>query len=93
MLLCYKRIQEDKRLLAPNQFHEIRFENLEQYPLIELEKVYRILNLGDFELVKPRFEDYLNSISDYRKNVYDISEDKREELNKIFHDIIKKYEY
>jgi len=93
MLLCYKRIQEDKRLLAPNQFLEIRFENLEQHPLIELEKVYRMLNLGDFELVKPRFEDFLISISYYRKYVYDISEDKKEELNKIFHDIIKKYEY
>ncbi len=93
MLLCYRRIQEDRRLLASRQFVEIRFENLEQHPLIELEKVYRILSLGDFNLVKPRFEEYLYSISDYRKNVYDIGEEKREELNKIFRDIINKYEY
>lgn len=93
MLLCYQHIREDQALLAQDQFHEIRFENLERNPLLELEKTYKKLNLGGFESVKPKLEAYLASISNYQKNRYIISHAKRQQLAQRLHPIIKAYGY
>ena len=57
--------------LPTNQFIEVRFETFEQQPLQELERIYTQLELGGFELTKPRFEHYLDKIKSYKKNAYD----------------------
>ncbi len=89
MLLCHRRIQEEKEPLPPEQFHEIRFEDLERRPIVELEKTYEKLKLGGFKMVRPRMEAYLASIADYEKNVYDIPDETRDELNEVFHPILQ----
>jgi len=93
MLLCYRRVWEDRAILAPDQFHEVRFEDLEKQPITELEKIYRKLRLGGFELVRPKVEAYLASISDYRKNVYEIPAEKRRQLAAKLAPILEAYGY
>jgi len=89
MLLCHRRIQEGREPLPPEQFHEIRFEILERKPIAELEKTYDKLKLGGFKMVRPKIEAYLASIADYKKNVYDIPDEKRDELIEIFYPILQ----
>lgn len=89
MLLCHRRIQEGKEQLPSEQFHEIRFEDLERQPIVELEKTYDKLKLGGFKMVRPKMEAYLESIKDYKKNRYDIPDEKREQLIEILHPILQ----
>jgi hypothetical protein len=38
--------------------------------MLELERIYHALNLGDFESTRPCFEAYLMRVRGYRKNRY-----------------------
>jgi hypothetical protein len=62
---------------------------LERKPIAELEKTYDKLKLGGFKMVRPKIEAYLASIADYEKNVYDIPDEKRDELIEIFYPILQ----
>ncbi len=61
-------------VLAPADFIEISFEKLEENPLEVLEKVYKQLQLANFENALPSFEAYLKSIQNYKKNAYQVKE-------------------
>lgn len=61
--------QETAGLKAPD-FVEIGYEELSNNPLGSLEKIYSDLQLDGFSSAKPAFENYLGSVSGYRKNVF-----------------------
>ena len=54
--------------LPPGSLCELRYEDLIQDPISELERVYRKLELGDFAAVRPAIEAYLGSLAEYRTN-------------------------
>jgi omega-hydroxy-beta-dihydromenaquinone-9 sulfotransferase len=60
---------EQRSLIDPLRFHELSFEDLEKQPLDEMRRLYERLALPDFETVRPRLQQYLDSIAGYRKNV------------------------
>ena len=93
MLLCYSYLREIKESLTPDEFYEIRFEDLEKQPLTEIEKIYCNLRLRGFQSVRGKLESYLASISGYKKNVYDIPDWKRNQLRRIFSPILVEYGY
>ncbi len=68
----YGRIMDavikDTTDLSPEQFIEIGYETLDNNPLGAIGQIYRALDLGDFEAAAPRFQGYLDTIGDYRKN-------------------------
>lgn len=70
----YRRIYdayfEERSLIPVGQFHEIGFEELEANPLDELRKTYDALNLPDYSRVEPALKQYLESISNYKKNEF-----------------------
>lgn len=49
---------------------EVRFEDFEERPLAELERVYDSLGVDGFREARPDFEAYLRSVRDYRKQSY-----------------------
>lgn len=53
---------------------EIAYENLDQNPIEELERVYTTLGLPGFSSVRPRFEAYLRSVEGFEKNRFDYSD-------------------
>ncbi len=64
---------KDRESIPIGHLVEIRFEDLEENPLAELARVYAELSLPGWEQVKPRMEAYLESLSGYRKNTYQIN--------------------
>jgi omega-hydroxy-beta-dihydromenaquinone-9 sulfotransferase len=66
----YDAYLEDRRKIPAGALSEIRFEDLERDPVCQIEKVYRELNLPDFERAVPKLQQYVDSISGYRKNVF-----------------------
>ena len=93
ILLCYRSTREIKEHLKPDDFCEIRFEDLENQPITEIEKIYSSLKLRGFESVRSNLESYLASITGYKKNVYDIPDWKRNQLHRIFSPILAEYGY
>lgn len=65
-----ERLKTDTLDLSPNQFAEIRFEDLESKPLEVLEGLFTQLEIPDFETASPHLKLYLDSLRGYRKNDY-----------------------
>jgi hypothetical protein len=72
-LHLHRKLAEGKRLLAPEQYAEVRYEELVADPLGQLQRLYRQLNLGDFEQARPAFQQYLNEMAGYETNRYQLT--------------------
>lgn len=74
----------DERHLIPNdRFHEVAFEDLEHNAVGEIRTLYEALGISGFESVLPHLDEYLGTLSDYRKNEYpELSGSIRRQLEK-----------
>ena len=54
--------------IPSGQFADVAFEDLERDPEGELARIYRELDLGDWDRVRPGVQAYLESVAGYRKN-------------------------
>ncbi len=60
----------DKSLIPKGNLVEVKYEDLDKEPLIQLRKIYETLGLPGFAEAEPAFKAYLDSIKGYQKNVY-----------------------
>lgn len=72
MYACY---WDDRERMAPGQLSEVQFEVLESNPLAEIERIYRELDLADFEEVRERMTSYIQTLTSYQKNRFPPIED------------------
>ncbi len=77
--------------LPPNQFVELSFEALEANPLQELEKIYRQLELPNFETAHPLIEQYLAGLAAYQKNEYTLDDATRTTVDQHWGSLVQKY--
>jgi len=84
---------EQKHLIPEKNLVEIKFEDLEVQPIDQLKKIYTDLNLIGFENVKPRFEKYLITIKNYKKNIYKFTRQIIERVKKHWSFTINKWGY
>lgn len=90
----YDRLEQGKRSIAPGRFHEMKYENLTKDPLGEMCKLYEVLQLGGFEQVRPRLENYFRAQADYQINRYpSLSPELHAEITRRWGDVIRRYEY
>ena len=61
---------EDVRQIPEGNYVEMKFGDLESDPLGELERVYRDLGIPGWHAARQAVSDYLDTVSDYKKNVY-----------------------
>ncbi|MDY7076347.1 MAG: sulfotransferase, partial [Chloroflexota bacterium] len=66
----YDAFFEEWVLIPDGQFYEIGFEELEKDMLGQLDKVYECLGIPGFRDAEPAFRRYVDSIANYKKNVY-----------------------
>jgi hypothetical protein len=76
----YDAFFEQRKLMPPDNFYEVCFEELEQDPLGELKKLYEALNLPDFAHVEATMRSYVGFITGYKKNDYPLLPQKLREL-------------
>ncbi|MFM8734494.1 MAG: sulfotransferase family protein [Pirellulales bacterium] len=62
--------ERDRRALAPERLHEVRYEDLVADPVGIMETSYDRLALGDFARVRPAMEKQAESMRRYRTNTY-----------------------
>ncbi len=93
----YKKMMTDyfqnKSLIPKRNLIEIRFENLEENPIYELNRIYTQFNLNGFDTVKPKLKKYLRSIQGYKKNNYKFTKEIIEKIKYNWSFTIEKWDY
>jgi hypothetical protein len=89
----YGRLEEGRRLLAPEQFHELRYEDLIAAPAVEMRRLYEHFALGGFEKYLPRLEAYLARVKGYETNRYQLTAEERERVTRRWGPVIRQYGY
>jgi hypothetical protein len=90
----YEVYFEERGLIPTGRHCEVAFEELETNPIGQMERVYQELDLSDFAVVRPVLEEYLYSLSDYKKNVYpDLSPAKRSDIARAWHRCFEEWGY
>jgi len=84
---------EEKERIPKKNLVEISFKELESKPLEVLKRIYDTFHLGRFDQNRQRFERYLESRSDYQKNIYKLDEETVQKIKASWAPIIEKLGY
>lgn len=90
---CIRVYEHDKQLLGPGELHEMRFEDLEQDPLGELQKTYQTLGLSGFETLEKELETEVQSMRAYRKNEFQMAEPQKRRIYERWKEFFELYDY
>lgn len=89
----FNRYQEDRKLVPENQVAEISYEELVRNPKGSIQRLYRELDLGDFERTRPEIEAYLADTGDYKTNDYELSDEQRSRIVERWAPYFEKFGY
>ena len=65
-----RKYLRERDMIPEGQLMEIGFDELESAPLETMESIYNGLGLDGFEDARPGMEDYLDSVKQYKRNIY-----------------------
>ncbi len=88
-----EKYEAGKKLIDPSRLHELRYEDLVRDPIAEMQQLYGRLNLGGFETIKPRIEEYLERNKGYETNKYDLTTEMREQIAQRWGEYIRRWGY
>jgi omega-hydroxy-beta-dihydromenaquinone-9 sulfotransferase len=74
------RYLKERSLIPAGNLVEVRFEDLEQNPLKEMQKIYEELNLPNYDQVKSAFEAYIATQKSYQKNQLQLSPEAQQKI-------------
>jgi len=77
-----RRFAEDRARIPEGRLVEVRFDDLEDSPMSVLQRVYQALDIPGFDVARKSMQSYLDSVSDYRKNRYELDDAAIKNVNK-----------
>ncbi|MCX6333384.1 MAG: sulfotransferase [Bacteroidia bacterium] len=89
----WKSVNANKPRLGDGQFAEIRFEDLEKDPVNELKRVYAELDLTFSSEHEKSIIQFMEGKKNYRKNIFNLSDNQKSSINKILESYMKSYSY
>jgi hypothetical protein len=92
-LHLYDRLEEDRALIPPGRFHEVRYEDLVHEPVGQMERLYDRLGLEEFAFVRPRLEEYAREHADYETNRYDLDPELKAQIERRWGRVIRRLGY
>jgi len=69
--LILEKFLRTKDKIPKKQYFEICFEDFEKRPMEILEELYSVLEIPNFENMKPKYESYFAGLKSYEKNTLD----------------------
>ena len=90
---CIGPSRRKKIGFRPENFCELRYEDLVRDPVAQMETIYDHLQLGDFELARPKIEAYMQSQKDYKTNRHQISPEIQAEISRRWSPFMRQYGY
>ncbi len=89
MKRSFEVYERDKHLIPQGHLCEVRFEDLEQNPLAELERIYQTIDLPGFETLEEIIRPQLLQLRNYKKNRYSFT---REEFDELYNELAELFE-
>ena len=89
----YTAFEAQRHLVAPGRLCEIRYEDLVADPIEQMRQIYEQLDLGEFEGVLPRLEQYVADNKDYKTNKYEIDPNLRRNIDRRWGHFMRRYGY
>jgi len=89
----YTAYEQDRALLGKDQLYELRYEDLVSDPLGKLRGIYGQLDLGDFSRVEAPVKKHLSDVKNYRRNHYELPDEKREVIRQRWGGYFDRYGY
>ena len=89
----YDVFEEERNLVDPAHFCEVRYEDLVADPVGQMARVYKGLDLGDFEVVRPAIQQYTERTKDYKVNRYELAPETRDEITRRWGAFAERYGY
>lgn len=98
VLYCYEtsmgKFLEDWNKIPEGNRTEISYKNLSDHPLETMEKIYTTIQLGDFTSLRPKLDEYLKGVKNYKKNKFaEIRPDLLKAINKRWKFVFDQYDY
>jgi omega-hydroxy-beta-dihydromenaquinone-9 sulfotransferase len=94
---CFERMyggfEKQRRTIDERSVLDIKYEDLVADPVGQLERVYRELDLGDFEPLREKLTEYVAGQKSYKTNVHELDEETRAELRRRWAGYFEKYGY
>ncbi|MCA9145660.1 MAG: sulfotransferase [Planctomycetaceae bacterium] len=89
----HRVFEEDRELIAPERLCVLRYEDLVQAPVEQMNRIYDNLDLGKFENVKPQLEKFVSGMSGYVPNRHNLPADLHDQIARRCAGYIEKYGY
>jgi hypothetical protein len=89
----YGQFEQDRQHIEPHRFHELRYEDLVENPLGQLETLYNKLGLGGYEAVVPKLQAYLQENKDYKTNKFQFEDELTDEIDRRWGRWMRPYGY
>ncbi len=84
---------EQRRMIPEGRLVEIRYEELEQDKIGQMERIYRDLGLTGYDAFAPRLAEYVASIADFQKNPSHVSDHVIRLVNRYVPFLVSEYGY
>jgi hypothetical protein len=92
-LRMHAKLEETRHLVDDSRFFELCYEDLVGDPVNQMRELYDHLQLGDFEAVLPRLEEYVAAVSGYETNKYELTSRQRAAIANRWGAVIERYGY
>ncbi|MGA2031532.1 MAG: sulfotransferase [Thermoguttaceae bacterium] len=89
----YEVFERDRHLIPPENFCQVRYEDLVADPLGQMETVYQRLGLGKFQEVLPALTAYFARNANYQTNRYRLAPELEAEISRRWSPYIRRYGY
>lgn len=89
----HRVFEEDRELIAPERFCELRYEDLVAAPIDQMQQIYSNLDLSNFSDVKPKLEQFVAGLSDYVPNRHNLPPELNDQIATRCAPYIEKYGY
>lgn len=89
----YRAFEAQKDRIPPENFCELRYEDLVRDPVGQMQSIYERLNLGGFDAARPNIEAYMESQKDYKTNRHQIPLETRAEIARRWGPFMRQYGY
>ncbi|MBP89663.1 MAG: sulfotransferase family protein [Planctomycetaceae bacterium] len=89
----YGGFERQREAVGSENICDVHYEQLVQDPVGELRKIYEYLELGDFENVQPRIEEYAANKKAYKPNQHQLEPEIKEEVRRRWAGYFEKYGY
>ena len=89
----YETFESTRHKIKPGRFCEVRYEDLVDDPIGQMQRIYQALELGDFDKVLPAIQRYAAGMSEFTTNRYQLSPPERDAVARRWGAFFDRYGY